>query len=333
MTKRASEELFPIEVTTHNLYFHEEASIFSIDSFSGLIATCGGDNIVRLWNIKHSTDNIKNDSEFRYTTALNSSIKIEYVSDIKGHNKSVNCVRFNETGWLASASDGGKIIVSFSDKSGVIRDPDGLDCYEVVWNKSILYVGLSNGHVEIYDISFIDDFEFKLIRSFNPHTDIIQGMAYNPKYNLILTISKDKSSKLFLCNENMELLEKYTNFNNEKLFSVGRSFFKRICFSKNGDLAFLCNVKQNSVLVYHSPFRSPHWIYKLGPFNSEPVKILENGKFLFILTKKSLYIYQDSDLLICVDNMCFKSATDATVTDNIIFISSLDGFVSSLKWK
>lgn len=371
--------IYPIEVTTHNLYFHEEASIFSIDSYIDILATSGGDNAIRLWKIKHIDKN-KKDCKFKYTTSLNSSIKIEFLSEIICHTKSVNCIRFNESGYLASSSDGGKIVLSKEGKNTVIREHDGFDIYDLTWNKNILYVGVGNGLLEIYDI----DSTVKLVYKKMIHSDFIQGITFNFKYNLLATLSKDRTAKLhfidinrdktnlnnndsndifvdeklnYLQNEeknkeyvnllqkkkklnketkyilkNIQLLEKYDFLNNEKMFNIGRSFFKRTCFSNDGLLLYLCNVKKNSVLVVHYPFRIEHWFCKLGPLNSEPVAVLSNDELLFILTKKSLYVYRNFELLMCVENICFKTATDATICGNTIFISSLDGFVSSFKW-
>lgn len=405
--------LYPIEVTTHNLYFHEEASIFSIDSFEDILATAGGDNAIRLWKIKHIIKN-KKDVNFKYTTSLNSSIKLEFTGEIICHSKSVNCVRFNKSGFLASASDGGKIVLSKKGINIVLREQDGFDIYDLTWNKNILFVGVGNGHLEIYNI----DKTVKLVHKQMIHSDYIQGITFNNKYNVLATLSKDRTAKLHLIvndklnnidafdnenernienfnddceklnnlqnvkdiknqiNENtkdldeeniennchnfkvlstventstskkrkkiikekktafnsFQLLEKYDFFENEKMFNIGRSFFKRTCFSKDGLFLYLCNVKKNSVLVLHYPFRINHWVYKLGPLNSEPVAVLSNDDFLFILTKKSIYIYKNFELLMCVENICFKTATDATICGNTIFISSLDGFVSSFKW-
>ena len=103
----------PIEVTTHNIYFHEESPILSIDCYNGTIVTSSYDNAIRLWSLGFK------DMKYRdsvYKTAINSSIGIEFCEEIEGFSKPVNCVRFHKTGLngsylLAGCSDGGRVVV------------------------------------------------------------------------------------------------------------------------------------------------------------------------------------------------------------------------------
>lgn len=315
-------DMFPIEVTTHNLYFHEEASIFSIDTFNNLIATGGGDGIVRLWQINDTE--IKKEGDFVYTTALNSSIQLVYKSDLVGHTKAVNCVRFSYLGILASSSDTGRVLLHFNDKTHVLRGSDELDCYELTWAKDTLYVGLSNGLIEEYQVLYDDNFYCKLVKSCFLHTDIIQGLAYNSKHFLLLSVSKDRTLKISQDDKMLDKINLNTN---------GRSFFRRTCFSKCNNMCFITNYKNSSILVLTYPFTEKHWIYKLGPFDSEIVKVIENNLLLFVLSKTSLYFYYNFNLLGCIENICFKSVTDATLYNNILFISSLDGFIATFKWR
>ncbi|WUR03975.1 putative chromatin assembly factor 1 subunit [Vairimorpha necatrix] len=415
-------ELFPIEVSTHNLYFHEEASIFSLDSFDDSVATGGGDGVVRLWKLQ--LDEMTH-LDYKYTTALNSSIKFIYKSDIIVHNKAVNCVRFNKQGILASSSDSGKVIINYN-KTKVLRDSDGLDCYEIMWIDDKLLVGLSNGKIEEYYVDREDVERSKMVKTYSVHGDIIQGMSYNEKYKLIMTFSKDRTSKILdyelkeekkakaptkdtvgettqktskkmdtvgattqsterkACAKKQLTKSKKTDTKNVSgqsaskevsksidtnedaaqtktpknvesanvtslkntklkpkkldiletfsLNSSGRSFFRRGSFSTSGLMAYIPNSKHNSLSVLNFPFTESYWAYQMGPFNSEVIRVLDNEKYLFILCKTSLYIYKDFVLLSCIENITFKSVTDATLIGNVLLITALDGFIASFRY-
>ena len=73
-------KLSPIEITTHNIYFHEESPILSIDIRDEQLATCGFDGVVRLWSLKFKKMKYE---ENVYRTAANSSIEIEHLKDLK----------------------------------------------------------------------------------------------------------------------------------------------------------------------------------------------------------------------------------------------------------
>jgi len=73
---------------------------------SGRLATCGGDNFVRIWRLIES----------------NGLPSVEFLSTLEKHSKTVNVVRFSPVGSvLASAGDDGVILLwhKTSDKGGV----------------------------------------------------------------------------------------------------------------------------------------------------------------------------------------------------------------------
>ena len=75
----------PIEVTTHNLQFHETPNITSIDFYKNYIFTSGQDKAVRLWEVI-LTDKNKYYKLNCYKTAENSSIKLKYFCEFMFFN-------------------------------------------------------------------------------------------------------------------------------------------------------------------------------------------------------------------------------------------------------
>ncbi|MCA9750336.1 MAG: hypothetical protein KC414_14600, partial [Romboutsia sp.] len=124
--------------------------------------------------------------------ASNSSIEFEFVGELKGFSKPINCIRFysnniqhefeenrniqnehseendaegininedknelNEFNLrfpLAACSDSGRVILYYKDQMQIIRKDDGDDAYELCWNDNKLIIGFSSGNIEIYEI-------------------------------------------------------------------------------------------------------------------------------------------------------------------------------------
>ncbi|KAL0265958.1 UNVERIFIED_CONTAM: hypothetical protein PYX00_011675 [Menopon gallinae] len=143
-----------VEVTTHNLHFHDQASIYSVDSRDSTIATAGGDTDVRIWAVETLAPKSQ---QFCYTHALTSSVKIHYRHTLSAHQRTVNCVRFGGD-YLASCSDGGHVLVwnthEFEkDVAHTVRAPDGDDAYEIAWGGGVLFVGLASGNISVYEVA------------------------------------------------------------------------------------------------------------------------------------------------------------------------------------
>lgn len=352
---------YPIEVTTHNLHFHEEASIFTMHANEKFIATGGGDKDIRLWRVeKDACKGI----DFCYTTAIDSSIRIRYHAVLSGHHRSVNCVRFNGD-ILASCSDGGEVILWKREKAYAVRRIDGDDAYELAWGCKHLFVGFSSGNILVYQVTSDNNFldtanaanedEFneasdsecsprkekdckqgvsiKLVQKIKCHEDIIQGLAFNHRFNVLTSLSKDCTGKTFLFTDRLVEIEKMEYHDRNKLFSTGRGFFRRLSYSPDGKLLYLVCCRSNSVVVLHYPFRMEHVYATIGPFDSEPLKVVCGDDRVFITTKKSLYMVAHNKPALCVDNISFMTITDGHVFDGVCFLSSLDGFLSSVRMK
>jgi chromatin assembly factor 1 subunit B len=358
---RGIKEFYPVEITTHNLHFHDEASIFTVDSNGEYLATGGGDKDIRLWKIEKEECKSR---DVCYTTALNTTIKISYHAVLSGHQRAVNCVRFNSS-LLASCSDGGEVIVWEGESPTAIRGIDGDDAYELVWGKDHLFIGFSSGSIRVYRIETLSgcsagedinslsgevqknriapillDSDLRhepkrivatLVQQIKCHSDVIQGLAYNAKHGLLTSLGKDRVGKTFAFSSKLVQIEKMEYTEKDRIFAAGKGFFKRLAYSEDGNFLYLVGCASNTIVVLHYPFRIEHVYATIGPLDSEPVKVICSSPFLYIATKKSLYIFYGREMLFCVDSICFMSVTDGCMMGGVCFLSSLDGFLASVR--
>ncbi|KAK1347432.1 hypothetical protein CWI37_0265p0010 [Hamiltosporidium tvaerminnensis] len=204
-----------------------------------------------------------------------------------------------------------------------------------------------------YSFSVTETFSQKI------HSDLIQGISYNLEFSLFTTFSRDRSCKTFFFNEKkIKMVEKI-----EGIFCGERSksFFRRGCYSSDGKFLYLCSGLVNSsvfsnesknipinptlshianldgkktthcIFVLHYPFKYKCLYAILGPFDSAVTKIVYLEEKLFVVTKKSIYVFENQNLLFCVANIGFLPVTDGVFWNNYFIISSLDGFLSSIK--
>lgn len=327
-----SSKFHPIEITTHNIYFHEDSPILSCDNFDGLLATSGFDGVIRIWKINFQ---IKSYKENCYKTAANSSISIEHFRDLSGFSRPINCIRFykgvelkhNGDFLIAGSSDGGKIVVFDGSKKACIREADGDDCYEIAWAQDSLIAAFSSGKIEIYSLNLITYEENKMKVDFSVHIEkiheaTIQGISC--VNHLIATHSLDKSVKVHQINNGSIVLISTVT----ESIDSSRGLFKRLLLID--DLLFVFS-KGNCLMVYRAPFGEENLIKKIGPLNSSIVKVIKSDNILYICTKKSVYILEDDLTVCCVDNACYMAITDAFLYNNTLFISSMDGFIASVR--
>ena len=369
----------PIEITTHNLHFHEDSPVLSTDFYNGIVATCGFDNSVRLWMPQFSEKKYRDNV---YKTAANSSISFEFFMEFNEFSKPINCVRFFQNCKkdlfkfiLAACCDGGKVVVITENKSYVVCTDTSDDAYEFCWCEDKLFIGFSSGKIEAYQMHITtsdcdlkssinneDKFEnnynritdtnlkeetskvnstessnkdqvsaklsFDLIFTQKIHLDTIQGLSFNKKYNLIASYSLDKTVKVHKIEaSSLHLVSVF-----DQKIDNSRGLFKRLFF--DDDLLYIF-IKNSLLHVISYPFRPIHLHKKIGPLNSTPVKILKGNykgiDLLYVCTKKSIYIFNQDELVCTVDNCCYMAITDAFAYNDTLFVSSLDGFLATIR--
>ncbi|KAM0679405.1 hypothetical protein BDAP_000272 [Binucleata daphniae] len=177
----------------------------------------------------------------------------------------------------------------------------------------------------------------KHIQTIKAHSDIIQGMAYNKKYNVIATCAKDRSVKTFYLDKKLVFIDKIDTYENEKCFADENSkmLFRRPAFSfccKYLYLPACIDIDGNfCVFVLHYPFRSIDFYGKIGSFDSPATKILSSQDCTIIMCKKSIYYIENNAVLFSVKNTSFFPMTDCCYMDNLFCFTSLDGFIYTLR--
>ncbi|KAM0681583.1 Chromatin assembly factor 1 subunit [Glugoides intestinalis] len=340
-------EYFPVEITTHNIYFHEESPILSVDTHGEILATCGYDGVIRLWKVNFKKAYAKDNS---YKTATNSSIQIDYIKDLNAFSRPINCIRFCKLDTklrfiLAACSDNGRVVVFTENRSYVVEDGSNEDAYEVCCVKNLLFIGFSSGKVACVKMEIANtipehptgetsvespELKFELLFKQKVHDGMIQGISFNENYDLLATVSLDKTVKVHKIKE--DSLDLISTIDQD--VDTSRGLFKRILFE--GDFLYTFS-KNKKVSIYCYPFKQLHLQRCIGPLNSAVVKILKprinNDKddVLFICTKKSVYLIRNGKVLFCADDACYMAITDAVMLGKTLFLSSMDGFISTIR--
>ncbi|KAF0699831.1 Aste57867_9607 [Aphanomyces stellatus] len=162
-----------------------------------VMATGGADKEIKLWTIGVGDAPI-------------------FVHSLSGHERSVNCVRFSPCGrYLASASDDSTIVVWMRPKH-LDDDDAGWDWSSIATNSDISRVLLACGHKgDITDLSWSPDSTYlcsasidnttaiwhlasaKLIEKRKDHSQYVQGVAWDPLSEFLVTQGNDRSCRVY----------------------------------------------------------------------------------------------------------------------------------------
>lgn len=329
-----------IEFTTQNLYFHENASIYSIDATQDTLLTAGGDRIIRSWSITKTQVNSEN--IFIYNETHQSSVKIHHKNTFEGHTKPINCVQFHPSGILfASAADNGEIIFWYDDTKYKIECEND-DIYGLCFDHEYLYIGVTSGKLLVYALNIEIGEKItllpKLIQNIRAHTDIIQGISYNFKHNCLLTGSRDRTYKTFVMEKKLVFNEKIETINGEKAFADEncKLLFRRSAFINDNFVYLTGGIEVSDphlfyVYVYHYPYRNEDLYARIGPLDTHAVKVLKHNEYTVIVCKKNVYYCINDEIIFNIKHTSFYPLTDAAVCKDVLLCSSLDGFLYSLR--
>ncbi|CCG82053.1 putative Chromatin assembly factor 1 subunit B [Taphrina deformans PYCC 5710] len=188
------------------IYWHENSPIYSAHFEThgkGRLATAGGDNMVRIWQVISSkTGEIP---------------AIKYLSTLARHTNAVNVVRFSPKGeHLASAGDDGNVLlwvptemkeaslVDHSDGNGpdkehwrvklMCRSSSGSEIYDIAWSPdgNYLITGSMDNVARIYDAR-----DGQCVRQIAEHNHYVQGVAWDPLNEFVATQSSDRSLSVY----------------------------------------------------------------------------------------------------------------------------------------
>lgn len=337
------------EYTIQNLYFHENASIYSMDSFEDSFLTAGGDRAIRLWKISYT--DLLVDKPFTVNEAHQSSLKIVHEKSYEMHTGIVNTVRFSKDGsFFVSGADGGEIYLWLNNERIIVRHPDGDDVYDVISHKNFIFGVSASGKLHVYEILFPESAEsqkrdralrVKHVQTLKIHSDVVQGVSYNAVHNLLISGSKDRSYKLYAFDKKITFHDKIEVYRDTKVFADENSkiIFRRPAFSRCGRFLYLVSgigldgsKDENHVYILHYPFRCIDFYGKIGPLESEAIKVICCQNYNVIICKKNVYLFKDNKVYLNVKNSAFYPMTDAcAVEPDILLFSSLDGFIYSLR--
>ncbi|XP_050507028.1 chromatin assembly factor 1 subunit B [Diabrotica virgifera virgifera] len=237
------------EISWHNKEPVLSVDIHPISNGHYRLASGGVDSHILIWQLIISE---------------NGSVKQELVSDLTRHQRSVNIVRWSPSGqYLASADDDANIIV-WQLKNDNIPLLEGDTDDKEIW---IVYKVLRGHKEDIYDLCWsVDNTKLlsgsvdntavlwdltkgKMDHIMSDHKGFVQGVAWDPKNQILATISTDRICRIFdvtgkhvksrihkgklpVPNDHF-LYEKECKFFYDDTF---KSFFRRLQFTPDGSL-------------------------------------------------------------------------------------------------
>lgn len=194
-----------MNASTIAVHWHDESQpVYSVDfqksdelRRSERLATGGGDNNIRLWQVKYNSDN--------------ENTSVEYLGTLRKHTQAVNTVRFDATGkYLASGGDDGMLIVwTRSDK--IIKDFGAEEDEDDIKESWVPYRVVRSSMSEIYDLSWSPDSKYiatgsmdnitriyeletgQQIYQLTGHSHYVQGVCWDPLNEYIVLQSADRS--------------------------------------------------------------------------------------------------------------------------------------------
>ncbi|KAI4156016.1 MAG: hypothetical protein LQ340_000579 [Diploschistes diacapsis] len=188
----------PVLVSWHN----DNAPIYSAHfepHGKGRLATSGGDNNVRLWQVAAEGD----------------ERKISYLTTLVKHTQAVNVVRFAPRGEvLATAGDDGNTLLWVPSETPPLAQAFGEDGLEDKESWRVKHMCRSFGS-EIYDLAWSPDAVFfiigsmdniariynaqtgQMVRQIAEHNHYVQGVAWDPLNEYVATQSSDRSVHIY----------------------------------------------------------------------------------------------------------------------------------------
>ncbi|XP_072384922.1 uncharacterized protein Caf1-105 isoform X2 [Diabrotica undecimpunctata] len=237
------------EISWHNKEPVLSVDIHPISNGHYRLASGGVDSHILIWQLIISE---------------NGSVKQELVSDLTRHQRSVNIVRWSPSGqYLASADDDANIIV-WQLKNDNIPLLEGDTEDKEIW---IVYKILRGHKEDIYDLCWsVDNTKLlsgsvdntavlwdltkgKMDHIMSDHKGFVQGVAWDPKNQLLATISTDRICRIFdvtgkqvksrIHKGKLPVPDGHFLYDKECKFfydDTFKSFFRRLQFTPDGSL-------------------------------------------------------------------------------------------------
>lgn len=199
-----------VKVLVPEMNWHGREAVYSVHFHpDGLLATGGmepdGSGGIKLWKVGRDVaadvqPEYAPPSPLRLDTLHVSLFLRRYLTDLEAHAKPVNCVRFSPDGtMLASASVDGTIIIWKFDglqrrwmqfNQLLIHTSDVVDlCWSP--NSQFLLSGSMDDTAVVWDINATGSAKVHL--RFSDHQQYVQGVAWDPLDQVLLSVSSDRS--------------------------------------------------------------------------------------------------------------------------------------------
>ena len=218
-----------MEASNLQIYWHESQPVYSLcfqpttktinkdnndDNVHDIpreLFTAGGDNRIRMWRLNMTSNGTKVET-------------IDYLSSLQQHEQAVNVVRFNNGPCdnLASAGDDGVVLLwrryekdqvinnsKFREPMGIndneetsvswyiwkrLRSNSGSEIYDLAWSPDNRYIAVAcmDNCVRVFDVE-----SGRCIVCESAHSHYVQGIAWDPLNEYILSQSADRSVVIY----------------------------------------------------------------------------------------------------------------------------------------
>lgn len=263
------------------------------------LATAGGDNNVRLWQLNMAA---LQDSASDSSTV--GAASVVYIATLEKHTQAVNVVKFDPSGrMLASAGDDGVICIwtlASSEPSKAFGDQDlvdaeswrvittcrgtGAEIYDLAWSPDSKYIaaGFMDNTTRVYASD-----TGKCVKQLAEHGHYVQGVAWDPQNEFLVTQSSDRTMlvyKVSVKNDNLNVLTPPQRMVKKDL-EDGRmavyhndtftSFFRRPAFSPDGNLVVS---PTGQVRQPQQPDRDAFYLFTRAGLGKAPAALMFGGK-------------------------------------------------------
>lgn len=339
---------------------------------SSRLATAGGDRAVRLWRIP--IDETCN-------------LGVQYLATLSGHTQAVNAVSWNKKGdILASAGDDGHVYLWSQGSTGhrpIDSDPEepeywyvtkrmrstGSEIYDISWAPNGLAIAAAcmDHIVRIFDLQ-----KGLETRQLQGHSLNVQGVAWDPLGEYLVTQSSDKSIIFYSVSQNLDLRKtaairetdvgdsRVAAFQDEKL----PTFFRRLSWSPDGALVlvpsglvkenkdgatdygnavFCINRRKLSQIMAILPQPKSSICTRFCPVAFKGLGASQNkfaleNKFVYAVALEQATVIYDTDHefpIGMVANLHYAGLTDLAWSHDgrILLMTSIDGFCSLVRFE
>jgi len=231
--------VFKMKADTLQILWHPDKSnkgqaVYSLDiNQANVLATAGADEMVRLWQINGD--------------------KVEFITELTGHDRTVNVVRFSPDGTrLASAGDDSVILVRTRRSSGNWTEwslnwlrGHVLDVCDLCWSPD----GLQLASASVDNVVLVWKLDSSERKEMKRHENYVQGVAWDPRGEFVATQSSDQTCAV-LHKQGEQASSWTTHRTLQQITHGGESrdmfcdqdtplFFRRLCWSPEGSF-LLC---------------------------------------------------------------------------------------------